>query len=145
MELEDTSLKYLDPIGYKEVADEVAARSSAHEEFMAAIQKRIQERMDEEGIQCTVYGRVKHIYSIYRNNTRREVSQTFFFIAKRNILCEVSCLVFDWLLVYLEFNEISLLESLLFVWFKDLLRILTDKVIYLLLFINVVNDTKYFR
>ena len=65
-ELEDTSLKYLDPIGYQEIADELAARSSAHEEFLSGIQKRIQERLDEEGIRCTIYGRVKHIYSIYR-------------------------------------------------------------------------------
>ena len=65
-ELEDTSLKYLDPIGYQEIADELSARSSAHEEFMASIQKKIQGRLAEEGIKCTVYGRVKHIYSIYR-------------------------------------------------------------------------------
>ena len=65
-ELEDTSLQYLDPIGYREIADELAARSSAHEEFLAGIQKRIQDRLDEEGIRCTIYGRVKHIYSIYR-------------------------------------------------------------------------------
>ncbi len=65
-ELEDTSLKYLDPIGYQEIADELAARSSAHEEFLAAIHKKIQDRMDAEHIQCQAYGRVKHIYSIYR-------------------------------------------------------------------------------
>ena len=55
-ELEDTSLQYLDPIGYREIADELAARSSAHEEFLAGIQKRIQDRLDEEGIRCTIYG-----------------------------------------------------------------------------------------
>ncbi len=65
-ELEDLSLQYLDPVGYKEIADELAARSSAHEEFLSAIQKKIQERLDEEGVKCAVYGRVKHIYSIYR-------------------------------------------------------------------------------
>ncbi len=65
-ELEDLSLRYLDPIGYKEIEDELAERSSAHEEFMAAIQHRIQRRLEQEGIRCTVYGRVKHIYSIYR-------------------------------------------------------------------------------
>ena len=70
-ELEDTSLKYLDPIGYQEIADELAARSSANEEFMASIQKKIQDRLAEEGIKCTVYGRVKHIYSIYRRCTPR--------------------------------------------------------------------------
>ena len=33
-ELEDLSLRYLDPVGYKEIEDELAARSSAHEEFL---------------------------------------------------------------------------------------------------------------
>ena len=65
-ELEDTSLKYLDPIGYQEIADQLNARAAAHEEFMAAMQKKIQDRLNEEGIQCTLYGRVKHIYSLYR-------------------------------------------------------------------------------
>ena len=83
-ELEDTSLRYLDPIGYKEIADELAARSSAHEEFMASIQKRITDRLAEEGVKCTVYGRVKHIYSIYRkmyaqNKTMDEIFDLYAF------------------------------------------------------------------
>ena len=65
-ELEDLSLRYLDPIGYKEIEEELANRSSAHEEFLATIQTRIQKRMDDDGINCKVYGRVKHAYSIYR-------------------------------------------------------------------------------
>ena len=65
-ELEDLSLRYLDPVGYQEIEDELTARSSAHDEFMAAIQHRIQQRLEQDGIHCTVYGRVKHIYSIYR-------------------------------------------------------------------------------
>jgi len=65
-ELEDLSLRYLDPVGYKEIQDELAERSSAHEEFLASIRHRIQARLADEGIHCTVYGRVKHIYSIYR-------------------------------------------------------------------------------
>lgn len=83
-ELEDLSLQYLDPVGYKEIADELAERSSAHEEFLAAIRDRIQERLDEEGIKCTVYGRVKHIYSIYRkmyaqNKTLDEIFDLYAF------------------------------------------------------------------
>ena len=83
-ELEDTSLKYLDPIGYQEIADELAARSSAHEEFMAGIQKKIKDRLAEEGIKATVYGRVKHIYSIYRkmfaqNKTMDEIFDLYAF------------------------------------------------------------------
>ena len=83
-ELEDTSLKYLDPVGYQEIADELAARSSAHEEFLAGIQKKIQDRMDAEHIKCKVYGRVKHIYSIYRkmyaqNKTLDEIFDLYAF------------------------------------------------------------------
>ncbi len=83
-ELEDTSLRYLDPVGYKEIADELAARSSAHEEFLASVQKRITDRLAQEGVKCTVYGRVKHIYSIYRkmytqNKTMDEIFDLYAF------------------------------------------------------------------
>ncbi|WP_297214265.1 RelA/SpoT family protein [uncultured Flavonifractor sp.] len=83
-ELEDTSLHYLDPVGYKEIADELEARSAAHEEFMASVQKRIQERLEAEGIHCTIYGRVKHAYSIYRkmyaqNKTMDEIFDLYAF------------------------------------------------------------------
>ena len=83
-ELEDLSLQYLDPVGYQEIADELLRRSSAHEEFMASIQRKIQDRLAEEGIQATVYGRVKHIYSIYRkmfaqNKTLDEIFDLYAF------------------------------------------------------------------
>ena len=65
-ELEDTSLRYLDPVGYKEIQEELASRSAAHEEFKTSIEGRIAQRMAQEGIRCKVYGRVKHVYSIYR-------------------------------------------------------------------------------
>ena len=83
-ELEDTSLRYLDPVGYKEIADELSARSAAHEEFMASVQKRIQDRLEAEGIRCTIYGRVKHAYSIYRkmyaqNKTMDEIFDLYAF------------------------------------------------------------------
>ena len=83
-ELEDLSLRYLDPVGYQEIEQQLAERSSAHEEFLASVQHRIQQRMDEEGIHCTVYGRVKHIYSIYRkmytqNKTLDEIFDLYAF------------------------------------------------------------------
>ena len=49
-ELEDLSLRYLDPVGYKEIEEEMAKRSAAHEEFLASIQLRIQQRLEQEGI-----------------------------------------------------------------------------------------------
>ena len=83
-ELEDTSLKYLDPVGYKEISDELAIRAAAHEEFMATIQKKIEDRLKEEGVKATVYGRIKHAYSIYRkmytqNKTMDEIFDLYAF------------------------------------------------------------------
>jgi len=71
-ELEDLSLQYLDPVGYREIEDAMAVRSSAHEGFLNGIQARIQQRLEEEGITCKVYGRVKHTYSIYRKMFAQE-------------------------------------------------------------------------
>ncbi len=65
-ELEDTSLLYLDPVGYQEITTELKARSSAHEEFLLSVQDRIHARLLEDGVESIVYGRVKHVYSIYR-------------------------------------------------------------------------------
>ena len=65
-EMEDLSIKYLDPIAYKEIADELAAQSKLHETFMTGVQNAIGARLREEHIEGTVFGRVKHIYSIYR-------------------------------------------------------------------------------
>ncbi len=83
-ELEDLSLRYLDPVGYKEIEEELAKRSSAHEEFLAGIRQRIQNRLAQEGVHCTVYGRMKHIYSIYRkmftqNKTLDEIFDLYAF------------------------------------------------------------------
>ena len=65
-ELEDTSLRYLNPAEY----DDIMAYLKAHEEqdkaFMHTIQKAITERLNSMGIKNTTYGRIKHVYSIYR-------------------------------------------------------------------------------
>ena len=65
-ELEDLSLQYLDPVGYKEINDSIGARMEELESFMQTMQDRIQERLRAEGIEAEVYGRIKHTYSIYR-------------------------------------------------------------------------------
>ena len=65
-ELEDLSLKYLDPVGYNDIKTQLESRFSAHQEFLTNTQAKLQKRMEDEGIHCTVYGRIKHTYSIYR-------------------------------------------------------------------------------
>ena len=66
-ELEDRSLRYLDPVGYREINDKLEASREEHERFMAHIQNQIEARLKEIGVDyVTVYGRIKHTYSIYR-------------------------------------------------------------------------------
>ena len=65
-ELEDLSLQYLDPVGYKEINDSIGARMDELQAFMDSMQTRIQTRLEAEGIKAQVYGRIKHTYSIYR-------------------------------------------------------------------------------
>ena len=66
LELEDLSLRVLDPIGYKEISDGLAAQSAAHEEFLGQIQQDISFKLHEAGIDHKISSRLKHIYSIYR-------------------------------------------------------------------------------
>ncbi len=65
-ELEDLSLLYLDPVGYREITSILDKRREVLERFQASMEERIESRMVREGIACKVYGRLKHIYSIYR-------------------------------------------------------------------------------
>ena len=65
-ELEDLALLYLDPVGYQEITNILDKRRDVLEKFQKSMEERISERMEKEGITCNVYGRLKHIYSIYR-------------------------------------------------------------------------------
>lgn len=84
-ELEDLSLKYLDPVGYDEITRSLAAKQSEHEAFMERVQAQIEERLKEQHVPyLKVYGRMKHPYSIYRkmyaqNKTMDEVLDLFAF------------------------------------------------------------------
>ena len=65
-ELEDTSLKYLDPEGYNEIMRYLNAHQAEADAFMKAIQSKITTRLSAVGIHGSIYGRIKHVYSIYR-------------------------------------------------------------------------------
>jgi len=83
-ELEDLSLRFLDPVAYDEMEQELAQVTSANAQFLSNMQQKIEARLAEEGMQCKVYGRVKHIYSIYRkmyaqNKTLKEIFDLYAF------------------------------------------------------------------
>ena len=84
-ELEDLSLKYLDPIGYEEITQSLEKKQREHESFMERVQAQIEARLKEQHVPyLRVYGRMKHPYSIYRkmyaqNKTMDEVLDLFAF------------------------------------------------------------------
>ena len=65
-ELEDLSLRYLAPERYNEIMSYLQEHEEQDEAFMRTIQNKITDRLTRMGIQATVYGRIKHVYSIYR-------------------------------------------------------------------------------
>ena len=65
-ELEDIALRYLDPAGYEDIMAYLKAHKEQDEAFMRAIQERITNRLTDMGIHGKTYGRIKHVYSIYR-------------------------------------------------------------------------------
>ena len=65
-ELEDLSLRYLAPERYNEIMSYLKEHEEQDEAFMRTIQNKITDRLTRMGIQATVYGRIKHVYSIYR-------------------------------------------------------------------------------
>ena len=83
-ELEDIALRYLDPDGYNELMSYLNAHKEQDEAFMKTIRNTIQTRLAAVGIQNTTYGRIKHVYSIYRkmkaqNKTLEEMYDLYAF------------------------------------------------------------------
>ena len=65
-ELEDTALRYLEPVYYEGIMNYLNAHKEQDEAFMQTIQERITTRLSAVGIRNTTYGRIKHVYSIFR-------------------------------------------------------------------------------
>ena len=65
-ELEDISLRFLDPIAYEEIERMLKLNKEERERFLDAIQEKIRERLNKEGMKFFLQSRVKSIYGIYR-------------------------------------------------------------------------------
>jgi GTP pyrophosphokinase len=65
-ELEDLSLRYLDPIAYYEIVESIAEKRQEREAYLKSIIDTISNRLKELKIQGQIDGRAKHFYSIYR-------------------------------------------------------------------------------
>lgn len=72
IELDDLSLKYLEPEVYYDLAEKIALRKDARESFVDEIVDEVKSHMDAAGIDAKVEGRVKHFFSIYKKMVKQE-------------------------------------------------------------------------
>ena len=72
-ELEDLSFRYLKPQEYLDLQQLVSSRAKERDRFVAEVIELIRDRLKENGIDAQVYGRVKHLYSIWRKMRTQEL------------------------------------------------------------------------
>ncbi len=65
-ELEDLSLRYIDPAGYQNLVQKVGQKRSERQENIRTVIAELSEKLDEMHIHYDIDGRPKHFYSIYR-------------------------------------------------------------------------------
>lgn len=72
-ELEDLSVRYLEPELYKKVAKLLDERRVDREQYIAAVVAQLQQALSQAGIPAEVTGRPKHIYSIINKMKRKQL------------------------------------------------------------------------
>ncbi|WP_350550340.1 GTP diphosphokinase [Pseudoalteromonas sp. 120-MNA-CIBAN-0494] len=87
-ELEDLSFRYLHPNIYKNIAKQLDDKRLAREAYMEDMVAQVKRRLSEAGIEAEVYGRPKHIYSIYKKMAQKnyEFDQLFDIRAMRIVV-----------------------------------------------------------
>jgi GTP pyrophosphokinase len=73
-ELEDLAFRYLEPEEYRRVAAALNERRADRERYIESLCAELQARLRAAGVEAQVYGRPKHIYSIYRKMQRKQLA-----------------------------------------------------------------------
>ena len=73
-ELEDLAFRYLEPEEYRRVAAALNERRADRERYIEELCAELRARLAAAGITAEVYGRPKHIYSIYRKMQRKQLA-----------------------------------------------------------------------
>lgn len=91
VELDDLSLKYLEPEVYYDLVDKIAIRKSEREKYIQSIVDEVAEHINNAGIKAKIDGRVKHFFSIYRKmkNQNKMLDQIYDLFAVRIIVDSV--------------------------------------------------------
>jgi len=72
-ELENLAFRYLDPETYEDISRALVQHQDEREEFIQRMSDTLRDELSKHGIQATIKGRPKHIYSIYRKMVRKGV------------------------------------------------------------------------
>ncbi|SIS44180.1 GTP pyrophosphokinase [Thalassolituus maritimus] len=72
-ELEDLSFRYLQPDAYKKIASLIDEKRLARQDYIDSVVKTLRDELNAADIHCDVYGRAKHIYSIWRKMSRKNL------------------------------------------------------------------------
>ena len=88
VELDDLSLKYLEPDVYYDLVDKIAIRKNSREKYIQTIVDEVSEHIRNAGIKAQIDGRVKHFFSIYRKmvNQDKTIDQIYDLFAVRIIV-----------------------------------------------------------
>ncbi len=91
VELDDLSLKYLEPEAYKELDRLIAVRKSEREKYIQTIVNEVSAHIKNAGIDAVIDGRVKHFFSIYKKmvNQNKTIDQIYDLFAVRIIVKSV--------------------------------------------------------
>lgn len=73
-ELEDLAFRFLDPENYKRIAQSLAEKRIHREDCIQAFIEELRRILKEEGVQAKVYGRPKHIFSIWNKMRRKQLA-----------------------------------------------------------------------
>lgn len=73
-ELEDYSLRFLEPLAYREIASKLDGRREDRERYIHKVIMRLEQLVADAGINAEVTGRVKHIYSIWKKMNQKNLS-----------------------------------------------------------------------
>jgi len=72
-ELEDLAFRYMQPASYKQIARLLDEKRMARQDYIENVVQTLRDELFDAGIRCDVYGRAKHIYSIWRKMSRKNL------------------------------------------------------------------------
>ena len=86
VELDDLSLKYLEPEVYYDLVEKIALRKTERQKFVDGIVAEVRAHIEKAGIKAQIDGRVKHFFSIYKKMVNKTLDQIYDLFAVRIIV-----------------------------------------------------------